>query len=263
MPRGSDPHTFEPTPSDLKRIAGADLVIVNGAGLEAELEKYLQDVEQDQVVVASEGLKSRTARAGEPGHEHGHEGVVGEGASEHATEGEADPHFWLDPILVQTCVDNIAIALSRVDVDGGAAYRANAAAYKQKLAGLDGWMKEQVATVPAERRKLIMNHASHGYWADRYGFRVLGAVIPSVSTNAAPTAEDLADLLSTIESGGVPAIFVEVGENPQLAAQIAADAGVAVVDDLYTGSLSEADGPAATYVEMMRYNTNRIVEALR
>jgi ABC-type Zn uptake system ZnuABC Zn-binding protein ZnuA len=263
---GTDPHAFEPTPSDLKRIVGADLVIVNGAGLEGDLEDYLDDVDENSIVVASEGLTSRTPAPGEPGHaadgeEHAEEAE--EHADEQAHEGEADPHFWLDPVLVQTYVQNIAAAFEKADPDHAAEYAAGAEAFDQELIELDVWTSEQVAALPAERRKLVMNHASHGYWADRYGFDVVGAVIPSVSTGSAPTAKDLAELLETIEREGVPAIFVQTGENPRLASQIAADTGIVVVDDLFTGSLSETDGVAPSYLEMMRYNTGRIVEALK
>jgi len=270
IPPGTDPHSFEPTPDDLKRIAAADLVIVNGAGLEGTLEQYLNDVDESRIVVASEGLESRTPKAGEPGHSHHehadeadeHADEADEHADEHAHEGEADPHFWLDPTLVQTYVQNIAAAFEEADPEHADLYAANGDGFEQELADLDEWIEQQVAGVPADRRKLVMNHASHGYWADRYGFAVVGAVIPSVSTGAAPTARDLADLMATIEREGVPAIFVDVGENPRLADQIAADTGITVVDDLYAGSLSEPDGPAPTYIDLMKHDTRRIVEAL-
>ena len=109
----------------------------------------------------------------------------------------------------------------------------------------------------------MVNHASHGYFADRYGFDVVGAVIPSVATGATPTARQLADLTQAIRETGAKAIFVEAEENPALAAQIAAETGIAVVDDLRDHALSGPDGEAPTYVEMMRFDTRRIVEALR
>ena len=108
-----------------------------------------------------------------------------------------------------------------------------------------------------------MDHSSHGYWADRYGFEIVGAVIPSVSTGSTPTARDLAELLEVIEREGVPAIFVQVGDNPRLAERIAADAGVRVVDDLYTGSLSGPDGDAPTYADLIEDTARSISEALR
>jgi ABC-type Zn uptake system ZnuABC Zn-binding protein ZnuA len=274
MPPGTDPHAFQPTPSDIERLTSADLVIVNGAGLEATFDKYLEDIDPDKIVVASEGLETRTPGPGEPGHDHAHEehGDETHADEEHADEehadeehahGDSDPHFWLDPTLVQTYVDNIAAAFEKADPDGAEDYAANAAAFNEELTELDERTSEAVAAVPKDRRKLVMNHASHGYWADRYGFEVVGAVIPSVSTGSAPTAQDLAELLETIDREGVPAIFVQVGENPDLADQIASDAGVTVVDDLYTGSLSDSDGDAPTYIELIDYNTQRVVDALK
>jgi ABC-type Zn uptake system ZnuABC Zn-binding protein ZnuA len=255
IPLGADPHAFEPTPGDLRRLAQSDLVVVNGAGLEGSLDRYLQDLEQDQVVVASAGLASRRPKVGEPAHDD-EEGDL-------ENEGKSDPHFWLDPTLAKHYVDNISLALARMDPEHAEEYQRNAMSYGKKLDDLDTWIAEQVAAVPVERRKLVMNHASHGYWADRYGFTIVGAVIPSVSTGAAPTAADLSDLLATIRREDVPAIFVEVTENPGLAEQIAADAGIAVVDDLLDHSLTGSAGVAPTYVAMMKYDTQRIVAALR
>jgi len=120
-----------------------------------------------------------------------------------------------------------------------------------------------VATLPEEDRLLVMNHVSHGYFADRYGFRIAGAVIPSVATGESPTAKQLAALTETIRAEGVRAIFVELGENPQLADQIAAETEVVVVADLRDHSLSEPDGEAATYIDMMKYDTRLIVDALK
>jgi ABC-type Zn uptake system ZnuABC Zn-binding protein ZnuA len=261
VPRNADLHAFEPTPGDLRRIAGADLLVVNGAGLEGWLDKYLEDVDEANVVTASKGLVPREPGAGEPVHEH-EDAEAGEEEEAHHDE-EADPHFWLDPTLVKSYVDEIAAAFAARDPGHAAAYRANAAAYKEQLDELDVWIAEQVATVPPERRKLVMNHASHGYWADRYDFQVVGAVIPSVSTGAAPTAADLSDLMRTIRREKVAAIFVEVAENPALAQQIAGDAGVRVVTDLLDHSLTGRDGVAPTYIDMMKFDTTRIVEALR
>jgi zinc/manganese transport system substrate-binding protein len=250
IPLGTDPHAFEPTPGDLRRMAQADVVIVNGLRLEGSLAKYLQDLDTDQVVVATRGLTPRRPRAGEPAYEA--TGAV-----------EPDPHLWLDPQLAQHYVDTIAAALSKKDARHARDFERNAAAYEQKLDRLDAWIAAQVATLPPARRKLVMNHASHGYWADRYGFRIVGAVIPSVSTGAAPTAAELAALEKTIAREDVPAIFVEVSENPGLAGQIAADTGITVVDDLLDHSLTGPDGVAPSYIAMMKHDTRRIVDALK
>ena len=248
VPLGTDPHAFEPAPSDLKAVAGADLVIVNGGGLEGPLLTTLENAVGDTTIVdASAGLPSRTPKPGEPG----------------LADGEADPHFWLDPELVKTYVKNIEAAFSKADPAGAATYQANAAAYDKKLDALDAWITEQVAQVPAADRKLVMDHASQGYYADRYGFTIVGTVIPSASTGESPTARQLSDLVAAIRATGAKAIFVESSENPQLAEQIGAETGVRVVTDLLDHSLTESDGAAPTYIDMMKYDTRRIVEALR
>jgi ABC-type Zn uptake system ZnuABC Zn-binding protein ZnuA len=140
-------------------------------------------------------------------------------------------------------------------------YRANAAAYIAELTALDEWIEEQVAQVPPERRKLVTDHEVFGYFAQRYGFEQVGAVISGVSTLAEPSAQEMAALQERIGELDVPAIFVGTTVNPTLAESVARDTGTQIVE-LYTGSLSDAGGPAPTYIEYMRYNVSRIVEAL-
>jgi zinc/manganese transport system substrate-binding protein len=249
IPIGVDPHEWQPAPSDLVTVAGSDLVIVNGGGLEGTLLKDVQNAGGNaQVVTASRGLAPRVPRPGEPGY---------------GQSTEVDPHWWLDPVDVRTYVNNIRDAFAAADPGNAAAYRGNAAAYAQKLEALDTWIRAQVATVPAANRVLVMNHLSHGYFADRYRFRVAGAVIPSVSSGETVSAKQMADLVTTIETEHVKAIFVEIEENPGLADQIAAEAHIKVVTDLLDHSLTSADGPAPTYLAMMRYDTQVIVNALR
>jgi zinc/manganese transport system substrate-binding protein len=249
IPLDTDPHSYEPTPSDLTRVAKADLLLLNGGGLEGPLEEALRNAGADTtVVVASEGLTPRRPQPGEPGPDH---------------TGESDPHYWLDPVSVKTYVENIRDAFSAADPQGAAAYEANATAYLKKLDELDRWVREQVKAVSPADRKLIMNHASYGYFADRYGFRIVGAVLSSVTSGSTPTARQLADLVATIKAEHVKAIFVEAEEDPRLAEQIAAETGVTVIDDLLDHSLTGADGPAPTYVDMIRFDTLRIVEALK
>jgi ABC-type Zn uptake system ZnuABC Zn-binding protein ZnuA len=249
IPIGVDPHEWQPAPSDLVTVEGSDLVIVNGGGLEGTLLKDVQNAGGGaQIVTASSGLAARVPRPGEPGY---------------GQSTEVDPHWWLDPIDVVTYVDNVRDAFAAADPAHAAAYRANAAAYSRKLKALDAWIRAQVATVPAANRVLVMNHLSHGYFADRYGLRVAGAVIPSVSSGETVSAKQMAGLVKTIETQHVKAIFVEIEENPGLADQIAAEAHVKVVTDLLDHSLTPADGPAPTYLAMMRYDTRVIVDGLR
>ena len=254
VPADADLHAYEPTPHDLAAVAGTDLLLVNGAGLEGTLEDTVRAAAGDvRVVEASAGLKSRLPRPGEPLHA-GDSGAVAR---------ETDPHFWLDPVLVETYVQNIRDAFAAADPAGAATYAANADGYVAKLEGLDRWIRGQVDTVPASARKLVMNHMSYGYFADRYGFTIVGAVIPSVGTGDTPTARQLADLTRAIRDTGAKAIFVESGQSPALAAQVAAETGIAVVDDLRDHALSGPDGEAPTYIDMMKFDTLRIVEALR
>jgi ABC-type Zn uptake system ZnuABC Zn-binding protein ZnuA len=248
IPPGTDPHAFEPTPKDLGEVATADLVVINGGGLEGPLLKTLENAGGRATIVdASAGLRGRSPQPGEP--------PLG--------SSETDPHFWLDPVLVKTYVANIRDAFTKADPAGTAAYRANASAYTKRLDGLDTWIKSQVATVPAADRLLVMNHASHGYYADQYGFSVVGTVIPSVGTGETPTAKQLSDLTAAIRASGAKAVFVEIDENPKLAQQIAAETGITVVADLLDHSLTVPGGAAPTYIDMMKYDTRRIVEALR
>lgn len=248
VPPGTDPHAFEPTPRDVGAAVAADLLIVNGGGLEGPLLGTLAGAGgKAPIAVASAGLTSRTPQPGEPP----------------LAASEQDPHFWLDPILVETYVRNIRDALVRADPQGAAQYDANAAAYTAKLDTLDAWIRAQVSTLPPESRKLVMGHASHGYFADRYGFRVVGTVIPGAGAGASPSARQLSELTAAVRHSGAKAIFVEAGENSQIARQIAAETGIAVVTDLLDHSLTPPGGEAPTYIDMMRFDTRRIVEALK
>jgi ABC-type Zn uptake system ZnuABC Zn-binding protein ZnuA len=240
IPVGVDPHSFTPTPQDAARIADSQVLIVNGAGLETWLEKVLQNAGGSrQVLVASDGLTNR----------------AGPGAS--------DPHFWLDPQLAVHYVENIRDGLSRADPAGAEVYARNASAYIARLKELDSWITAQVAQIPADRRLLVTNHEAFGYYANRYGFRIAGSVIPSFSSEASPSAQQLAALVDAIRQTGVRAIFVEVGANPQLAEQIGQETGVKVISDLYTHSPSAPNGPAPTYIDMLKYDTVQIVTALK
>ncbi|MGH2522398.1 MAG: metal ABC transporter substrate-binding protein [Anaerolineales bacterium] len=254
MPVGADPHSFEPAPADLAKVADADVLIVNGAGFEAFLQKLLENAGgEQQIIEAAAGLESRKASAGEAESEHASE-------SGHA---EGDPHFWLDPINVIQYVENIRDGLSRADPEGKAVYSQNAAAYVAQLKELDGWIAGQAAQIPAARRLLVTNHETLGYFADRYGFKIIGAILPSVSSAASPSAQQLAQLVDEIKTSGAPAIFLEVEANPQLAEQIGQETGLRIITNLYTHSTSNPGGPAPTYLEMMRHNTLAIVEALK
>ena len=254
IPLGLDPHAFEPTPRDVVRIAESQVLIVNGAGFESWLEKTLANAGgQRTLIEASAGLTSRTPReGGEAAHASGEDAHV-----------EGDPHFWLDPVLVAHYVENIRDGLSAVDPDGKELYTRNAAAYIEQLDALDSWIQNQVELIPPARRLIVTNHESFGYFADRYGFKIIGAIVPSVSAGASPSAQQMAHLVDLIHASGASAIFLETGSNPDLAEQIAQETGVTVIGDLYTHSITRPDGDAPGYIDMMKYNVKVIVEALK
>jgi ABC-type Zn uptake system ZnuABC Zn-binding protein ZnuA len=248
MPIGVDPHGFEPTPTDVAKIADSDMLIVNGAGFEEFLAKLLENAGgQRAVLEAAAGLPSRPLREGEIAD------------PDHA----GDPHFWLDPNNVIKYVENIRDGLSAADPEGAATYRANAEAYIAQLKELDRWIANRVAEVPEANRLLVTNHESLGYFADRYDFQIIGTVMPSVSTGSSPSAQQLAALIDHIKATGAKAIFLETGTNPQLAEQVAHETGSKVVTNLYSHSITESGGPAPTYIEMMKFNTDAIVSALK
>jgi ABC-type Zn uptake system ZnuABC Zn-binding protein ZnuA len=235
LPIGTDPHAYQPAPQDMAMIEKSKLFIANGAGYEQFLQPLL---EGKNVVEASTGIGPRKDAQG------------------------VDPHMWLDPNLVIQYVENIRQALTGYDPAGAAVYQANTDAYVAKLKELDGWIKTQVGQIPADKRLLVTNHEAFGYFAERYGFRVVGSVIPSFSSNAAPSAQQMAGLIDGIKKIHAPAIFLDTADNNTLAQQIADETGVKVIDDLHLESLTK-NAPAATYIDMMKYNVSRIVEALK
>ena len=249
IPIGVDPHAFEPTPTDIRKVAESQVLIANGAGVESFLQKLLENAGGKRLIIeAATGLTSRQPQDGE---------------LLDADHGGNDPHFWLDPIQVIKYTENIRDGLSQIDPAGKDIYAKNAEAYINKLRELDTWIAGQVQQVPEARRLLVTNHESFGYFADRYGFRVVGTVIPSVSTGASPSAQQLAQLVDRLKATHAPAIFLEMGANTQLADQLAAETGITVVTDLYTHSVTEPGGVAPTYIEMMRQNVQKVVAALK
>ena len=196
------------------------------------------------------------------GHEeHGH---AEEEEDDHAHDhGELDPHFWFDPLRVKQAVNSIAAQLSSADPQGQTLYRENAAAYNRQLDDLHAWIEQQVVVVPQEQRLLVTSHDSFQYFATRYGFEVVGAILPSITTETEPTAQDLVELIETIEHENAKAVFTENIYGDRLAQRIAEETGAELIGGLYTGSLGEPGSEAGTYLDLMRYNTQTIVEALR
>jgi len=248
IPIGLDPHAYQPTPQDVILIAESQVLIVNGAHFEEWLEKTLENAGGQRLVIeASSGLVSRqpsTAEIIDPDH-------------------EGDPHFWLNPLNVIKYVENIRDGLTQADPAGKAIYSSNAEKYIARLQELDGWIKAQVEQIPPQNRQLVTNHESFGYFADHYGFSITGTVIPSTSSEAAPSAQQMAALIDKIKESGAKAIFLETGASPQLADQIAQETGARVITNLYTHSITAPGGEAPGYIEMMKHNVALIVEALK
>jgi ABC-type Zn uptake system ZnuABC Zn-binding protein ZnuA len=246
LPVGADPHAYEATPSDVAKISKSTVLILNGLEYEHFINPLLENADGERLMItATDGLVPQKMEDEEDAGQ-----LVG------------DPHMWLDPNLVITYVVNIRDGLSRADPEGADIYKANATAYISQLGGLDRWIVEQVNTVPAKRRLLVTNHEALGYFAERYDFTIVGTVIPGLSSDAAPSAQQMAGLIDRIKASGAPAIFLGEVENPTLPEQIANETGVTVVHDLYLESLTDG-APAATYIDMMHHNVTRIVEALR
>jgi ABC-type Zn uptake system ZnuABC Zn-binding protein ZnuA len=239
LPDGTDPHSYQPTPQDAARLSESKLIIVNGAGYEQFLNSLLGNAGgKTTVVEASAGVS--------PGGE----------------AGSVDPHMWLDPNNMVIYVANIRDALIRLDPEGASLYKSNADSYIAQLKALDTWIQEQVAPIPPQKRLLITNHESLGYFAKRYGFTVAGAVIKSFSSDASPSAQQLAALIDEVRSSGAPAIFLDASDSNTFAEQIASETGVKVITDLHLESLTSGP-PADTYIDMMKYNVTQIVNALK
>ena len=170
--------------------------------------------------------------------------------------------MWLDPNLVITYVANIRAGLIAVDPAGREIYTANADKYIAELKELDTWIVQKVNTIPADRRLLVTNHDTLGYFAARYGFEIVDTIIANLSSDAGTSAQSLAKVIDQIKASGAPAIFLGEVENADLAHQIGEETGVKVVNDLHLESLTE--GPAAaTYLDMMMHNVTRIVDGLK
>lgn len=259
LPIGADPHAYQPTPSDAAKITDSNVLILNGLEYEHFIESLIENAGGERLIIeATKGIEPREFGEDAEDEDHADEAESGE---DHGHEA-GDPHMWLDPLLVIIYVENIRDGLIQADPAGAETYNANAEAYIAQLKELDKWIAEQVNTIPAERRLLVTNHEALGYFAERYGFEVVDTILVSFSSGASASAQEIAATIEAIRSSGAPAIFLGEAENAALANQIAAETGVKVVSGLYLETLTEG-APAATYIEMMKYNVSLIVQALR
>ncbi|QCR18306.1 zinc ABC transporter substrate-binding protein AztC [Agrococcus sp. SGAir0287] len=246
MQPNADPHSFEISAQQAASMERADLVVANGLGLEEGLVQHVEAAADAGVAIAEAGDAVEVL--------------------EYATEDASgpDPHWWTDPTQTIAVVDALEQAIA-ANVDGIEADALAAAAdeYRDELEALDADLAARFDALGADRRVLVTNHHVFGYLAERYDFRIVGAVIPGGSTLAAPSASDLDDLATAIEETGVPVLFAESSQPDRLIQVLAEEAGVDVrVESLFTESLTEPGGGAATYVELMRTNADRIEAAL-
>lgn len=243
LPLGADPHDYQLSSQKVAALQTADLVIANGLGLEGALIDVLDTARADGANVLEVAHRLDPIPFGD------------------RDRGDMDPHVWLDPIRMAQAARLIAIELAAID--GSVEWLARAAAYAIELLEAEDEIWQILSALPAQDRKLVTNHDALGYFAQRYGFEVIGTVVPGGATLADPSSAQLAALVATIEAHNVPAIFAETTEPRALAETIAREVGAAIeVVDLYTGSLGEPGSRADTLIGMLRTNAERITAAL-
>jgi zinc/manganese transport system substrate-binding protein len=238
-----DVHVYAPTPADVKTIAAANIVFLNGLGLEGWVDRLIAaSATHAAIVVASRGVKPRS---GETGHDRL----------------ASDPHAWQSLANAKIYVGNIRDGLIATDPGGENIYKANAAAYLAALDKLDAEIKTAIEAIPPARRKVITTHIAFGYFGDAYGIEFIAP--EGLSTDADPSARDIAKLIEQIRREKIPALFIENVTDSRLLQRIAAETGVRIGGTLYSDALSPPDGPAATYIDMMRSNVRELTKDWR
>ncbi|MDF6023008.1 zinc ABC transporter substrate-binding protein AztC [Streptomyces sp. JH34] len=253
MKPDADPHSFGLSAVQAAELERADLVVFNGLGLEENVLRHVEAARESGVATFETGkavdpLTFRASDDGGPGEE----------------AGRPDPHFWTDPDRIRKASGLIADqVVEHVDGVSEQAIRANLAHYDEQLANLTGWMEESFDRIPEDRRALVTNHHVFGYLADRFGFRVVGAVIPSGTTLASPSSSDLRELTRAMEEAGVRTVFADSSQPKKLAEVLRAELGGRIrVVALYSESLTREGAGAGTYLQMMRANTTAMTDGL-
>jgi zinc/manganese transport system substrate-binding protein len=241
-------HVYEPSPSDARKLADARLVFVNGLGFEGWLDRLVKaSATTAPVIVASNGIKPIERGVDrEAAHEHDH--------------GRADPHAWQSVANAKIYVANIRDALVALDTAGKAAYEANADAYLGKLDALDKEVRDVIARIPADRRRVITSHNAFGYFESAYGIKFTAP--QGVSTESEVSAKDVAAIITEIRRDKAAAVFLENVTDPRLMRQIASETGAKVGGVLYSDALTDASGDAPTYIDLIRHNLKQLAAAL-
>jgi zinc/manganese transport system substrate-binding protein len=236
-----DAHVYQPKPADAKQLGAARLILVNGLGLEGWIDRLIKaSGTKAPVIVAAKGITLQKM------HEEGRIGP--------------DPHAWQSIANAKIYVANIRDALIGVDPGYASAYRANAENYTGELDELDKDVRTEIAKIPPERRQIITTHDAFGYFGTAYGFRFIAP--EGVSTETEASARDVAKIIRQIKASNIPAVFLENVTDPRLVRTIASESGAKIGGTLYSDALSPPDGPAATYIEMMRNNIRELSAAL-
>jgi zinc/manganese transport system substrate-binding protein len=237
---GGDVHVYSPSPADARTLAAARLIVLNGLGFEGFIDRLVQASGTKAIIaIASAGVTPRR---------------TGEG-------GAVDPHAWQAVGNAEIYVRNIRDALIEVDPPGREAYEADAAAYLARLDRLDRDVREAIATIPPARRKVITTHDAFGYFGAAYGIAFIAPL--GVSTESEASARDIARIIRQVRQDKVPALFLENVSDPRLLQRIGAETGARIGGTLYADQLSGPDGPAPTYIDMIRHNVSEIVAALK
>ncbi len=241
----SDAHVYSPAPADAKKVAAAQVVIVNGLGFEGWMARLVKaSGTKASPVIATKGIKPR--KQAPHGHSHGHD--------------DSDPHAWQSVANAKIYVANIRAGLIAADPAGKATYEANAAAYLEKLDALDKEVRETVATIPRDRRRIITSHDAFGYFQAAYDIDFISP--QGVSTESEASARDVGRIITQIKRQKIPAVFLENVTNPRLIERIAEESGARVGGRLYSDALTDAKGAAPTYIDLIRHNVRQLVAAL-
>lgn len=250
----SDAHSFEPRPSDAQRLQDADLLIINGVQFEAWLPKLIQAAGYEgEIIEASEGVP---LRAYETEHHHGHE----EADEHHHDHGVFDPHAWQSLEHAQLYVHNICDALRQADPKNKVYYQQRAAEYEKSMRTLHAELLEKFKLLPVHKRSVVSSHDAFSYLGQAYGIEFLSLL--GASNQAEPSAKELADLITYMRNNQVQAVFIENISSPKLIEQIARETDAVVGKQLYSDALAKSPHPADTYLGMMRWNAEALLEAL-